>query len=80
VQEQYLVHYSEKVQAQKLKTIFSVKIYELQPSRRGVMKYKYSSLYQNWIYPNLWIIVICVGVIVFFFSIWLSIWLSGLGG
>jgi hypothetical protein len=48
--------------------------------KRGVMNGKYASLYQNWIYPNLWIIVICVGIIAFFFSIWLSLWLSGLSG
>jgi len=43
-----------------------------------VMNCKNSSFYQNWIYPNLWIIVICIGIIAFFFSIWLSIWLSSL--
>ena len=40
------------------------------------MDYKNSLFYQNWIYPNLWIIVICIGSIAFFFSIWLSIWLA----
>gem|GEM_PF-4580064 len=44
------------------------------------MNYTYASFYQNWIYPNLWVIVICVGIIAFFFSIWLSLWLSGSGG
>jgi hypothetical protein len=48
--------------------------------KRGVMNYTYASFYQNWIYPNLWVIVICVGIIAFFFSIWLSLWLSGSGG
>jgi hypothetical protein len=48
--------------------------------KRVVMNCKNSSFYQNWIYPNLWIVVICIGIIAFFFSIWLSIWLSGLGG
>jgi hypothetical protein len=42
------------------------------------MNCKNLSFYQNWIYPNLWIIVICMGIIAFFFSIWLSIWLSSL--
>jgi len=45
--------------------------------KRLVMNYKNSLFYQNWIYPNLWIIVICIGIIAFFFSIWLSIWLAG---
>jgi len=45
--------------------------------KRLVMNYKNSLFYQNWIYPNLWIIVICIGSIAFFFSIWLSIWLAG---
>jgi len=40
------------------------------------MNFKYSSFYQNWIYPNLWIIVICIGIIAFFFAIWFSVWLS----
>jgi len=44
--------------------------------KRVVMNYKNSLFYQNWIYPNLWIIVICIGIIAFFFSIWLSIWLA----
>jgi len=44
--------------------------------KRLVMNYKNSLFYQNWIYPNLWIIVICIGSIAFFFSIWLSIWLA----
>jgi hypothetical protein len=43
------------------------------------MNWQDSSFYQNWIYPNLWILVICIGIITFFFSIWLSIWLSSLG-
>jgi hypothetical protein len=42
-----------------------------------VMNWQNSSFYQNRVYPNLWIIVICIGIIAFFFSIWLSIWLSG---
>jgi hypothetical protein len=44
--------------------------------KRVVMNFKYSSFYQNWIYPNLWIIVICIGIIAFFFAIWFSVWLS----
>jgi len=40
------------------------------------MYWQNSSCYQKWIYPNLWIIVICIGIIAFFFSIWLSVWLS----
>jgi len=40
--------------------------------KRLVMNYKNSLFYQNWIYPNLWIIVICIGSIAFFFSIWLA--------
>jgi len=40
--------------------------------KRVVMNYKNSLFYQNWIYPNLWIIVICIGIIAFFFSIWLA--------
>lgn len=37
-----------------------------------------SSFYQNGISPNVWFIVICIGTVAFFFSIWLSVWLSGL--
>jgi len=48
--------------------------------KRVIMHFKYSSFYQNWIYPNLWIIVICVGFIAFLFSIWLSVWLSNFMG
>ena len=43
------------------------------------MDWQNSSFYQNQIYPNLWIIVICIGIIAFFLSIWLSVWLSSLG-
>ncbi len=44
------------------------------------MDWKTSSFYQNWIYPNMWFIVICIGIIGFFFSIWLSIWLTRVAG
>lgn len=43
--------------------------------KRVIMNWQDSSFYQNRIYPNLWILVICIGIITFFFSIWLSIWL-----
>jgi len=48
--------------------------------KRVVMNFKYSSFYQNRIYPHLWIIVICIGIIAFFCAIWFSVWLSDFMG